>query len=55
MFNIDSLDVPYGYNGAKTVTTSGNYWDWCSVGVNCIIATACQLGTIFYPGSSIPW
>ena len=42
IFNIDSLDMPYTHNNVETVTTSGNYWNWCPVGMNCIIiATAC--------------
>jgi hypothetical protein len=56
VFNIDSLDGSFGFDGSQTVTALGNNWNWCSVGImDCLVMTTCQLGTVLFPGTSYVW
>ena len=50
MTNLDYKDEPLAYpvTSPYTVTTSGSYWAFCSVGNNCWFWTACQSGKLFY-------
>jgi len=48
---------PFAYPaGIQTITTWGNFWNWCSLASICTyIATSCQSGTIFYVGGLPPY
>jgi len=44
---------PFDESGTLTVTTLGNFWNWCPLaGVCTFIATSCQSGTLFLVGGS---
>jgi hypothetical protein len=49
------IDSVYTYSESYIAITSGSFWDWCSTGPDCVLGTSCQSGTLYYPGSSIPW